>query len=902
MKITHCKTNHYVNPLGFQLGKEISFSWLVEESKGKHVLSTALKVFEEDNCLYDSGWTTLNARGTIVPLNLKPRTRYSWTVSVKTDAEEEETSKTNFFETGKMEETWCGKWISVSDTTETRHPIFKKQFHTEKPVKKARLYITGLGLYEAFLNDVRIGNELLTPYSNAYQEWIQVQTYDVTEQIQKDNEIAIHLGNGWYRGRFGFDQSTKPAYGEDWKCIAELHLTYEDGREDIVKTDNTWSVERSNIVFSNIYDGEQVDARLENKFEGNAIELEEDTSLLKDRLSPPVSKKEEFHPVLFTTPKGEKIFDLGQNLAGTFRLKVHEPEGTTIHLQFGEVLQDDCFYRDNLRTAKAEYIFVSDGKEHILEPHFTYYGYRYVKVEGISNLKEEDFTGYAIYTDMDMCGVIKTGNEKINRLFLNGLWGMKSNYVDVPTDCPQRDERMGWTGDTQVFSKTGMYLADCYAFFTKYLYDMYMEQKEYDGLVPFTVPAIHIYQAACVWGDSATIIPTNYYQMSGDLSILKKQYPSMKAWVSYIRKVDGDHHGWREAFHFGDWLALDGAKGPESVKGATDECFVADVYYRKSVLLVADAAKLLGYEEDEKEFRNLAKKIEEGIYEEFYTPSGRCAIETQTGQILSLIEGLGDSEHAKKKLLELLTMNLGKLATGFVGTPLLNIALSKNGYHDEAYNLLLNEEYPGWLYEVNLGATTIWERWNSIDENGYITGIGMNSLNHYSYGAILQWMFEWCGGLEPIEPGFHKAVIHPIVDERLNGLEMTYPSVSGTYEVKWSIVDDYHMHVEVTIPFDCTATLQLPFKKDSSIELDAGHYVYDYTTDELTTRKIQLKTSVKDALQNKKVKEYLETLPLFAQSEYSFGSSTVEQAVAASGITTAEQKAELQKKLLELQE
>ena len=906
MIIRNVCVNHIENPLGYLIGKPV-FTWNID-SQSK-VKGYRLIINDSDSVVYDTGMAELNPLGTEADLKLKPRTRYTFTLAA--EAENGETAKTEgYFETGKMDEPFYGKLITTNDNKEPRHPVFSKSFRCEKAISRARLYISACGLFEAVLNGKRIGNEHLTPYCTAYDLWTQVITFDLDDLMAKDNTIEITLGNGWYRGRFGFDQSETPAYGDTWKLIADLIIDYEDGTQEIIATDESWDVKRSNIIFSNIYDGEIVDDTLAEMPVTKAVLAEEENTQFTDRLSLPVTEQEQFKGTLIHTPKDETVLDFGQNMAGSFRLRVHEPEGKKIHIQFSEVMQDDCFYRDNLRTAKAEYIYISDGNEHVLEPKFTFYGYRYAKIEGIENLNPDDFTAYALYSDFAYDSSLSTGNEKINRLILNAAWGMKSNYLDVPTDCPQRDERMGWTGDAMVFSATALYLGRPYAFLRKYLYDMAKEQQNNGGLVPFTVPSIHIHQTATVWGDATVIIPWNMYQFTGDLSILKEHYPAMKSWIEWIRAYDGENHNWRRAFHFGDWLALDGPQGAEAVKGATEDGFIADVYYRKSALITADTAHLLGFEEDEKELRKLADTILEGILDEYYTPNGRCAIMTQTGQILSVQNGLGNDEKAKEMLMKLPDDNDGKLCTGFVGTPLLCETLSMLGLNNYAWNLLFNEEYPGWLFEVNHGATTIWERWNSLDENGHITGTGMNSLNHYSYGSIVEWIYKYVAGIQALTPGFAKARIAPLVHHKLGHVDCVYPSASGTYEVHWSILDVNHLRVCVKVPYGCEAEIELPyFEAQAEHEnnpltkgtVKAGTYEIVYETSRPLKDVIDLNTITAAALANEKIREYLEKLPLFAQTEFSMRSVQLHKALEMVSIVDPAQKKQIEKDLFAIQ-
>lgn len=831
MQIYDTKVNHLTNPLGFRMDRTV-FSWKVKDAKGTRQNAARIRIASDtamQEILYDSGWEKeADSLSFPVKSDLKPRTRYYWTVAVESDAGEQETSDVQWFETAKREEDWVGKWITC-DSTEKRHPYFEKEICSAagKEVAKARLYISGLGLYEAFYNGERIGNEYFTPYSNDYNEWVQYQTYDVTEQMKHSGTLSVLLGNGWYKARFGFTAKEDVGfYGNEWKLIAELHLEYADGTEDVIGTDESWMVRRSTITFSNLYDGEHRDDTLENVPVCHASLCEAPKGNLEERMSLSVTVHEVFEPVeLIHTPAGEQVFDLGQEITGLFTLNVHAPTGTKIHIQTGEILQEGNFYNANLRSAKSEYFFVTDGSEQVLIPHFTYYGYRYVKVEGITDLKKEDLKGLALYSELDPVGMMTTGHDLVNRLIENVRWGLQGNFLDVPTDCPQRDERMGWTGDAQVFSPTATYLKDTYTFYAKYLYDMAKEQRVLGGKVPDVVPSCGVESTACVWGDASCIIPWNLYLFYGDKSILEDQFESMKSWVDYIRKVDGADHGWRYVFHYGDWLALDNpVGGAEQALGATDEEFIANLYYAVSAGLVANAAAVLGMEAEEKEYRALSEEQFDVVKKEYYSATGRCCIKTQTALILTLKYHLSENEDlVKRQLKKLFEDSNRKLKTGFVGTPLLCNVLTDYGMEDLAYDLLLNEEYPGWLHEVKLGATTVWERWNSLLDDGTISGISMNSMNHYSYGSVLEWMFRHAAGLNTIDavPGMRKIAVAPLLNWKLRKIDASYDSPAGMYRSGWELPDPKHVTVRVSVPFGCSADLILPF---------AGEEVYKDAT------------------------------------------------------------------------
>lgn len=828
------KTNHITNPVGFFM-ENITVCWKVRDCAGKHQKSARVIVGTDaalKHIVYDTGERDLNSLGTKLDIPLTPYTRYYWRVSATTDAEERIESSVQFFETGKMQDPWIGKWITCS-SEDPRHPVFLKSVNICKEVTSARLYICGLGLYEAYFQAhgtgswEKIGNEFLTPYCNQYKKWLQYQTYDVTETVRMGGTLGVLLGDGWYKSRFGCNSKVGDpgVFGSQWKLIAELHLWYADGTSQILGTDDSWEMARSNLTFSGIYDGEHRNDMLAPAALERAVLAEPPCGVLMPRLSLPVTEQRRLKPVaLLHTPKGETVLDLGQVMTGIFTLRVHEPQGREIVIQTGEVLQDGCFYRDNLRTALSEYRYISDGTQKTIMPHFTFYGYRYVKISGVSHLTCDDFTGIVLHSDFDMIGSLVTGDERINKLISNIKWGMRGNFLDVPTDCPQRDERLGWTGDAQVFSPTACYLADTYAFYKKYLFDLYQEQLLKDGMVPEVIPSVGDPKCSSVWGDAACIIPWNIYLFSGDRSILESQFESMKLWVNFIQKTDGTDHGWRRCFHYGDWMALDRLGANErNVYGATDEAYIADIYYAASAQIVAQTAALLGQKEDERRYQTIADAQWDIVRREYFTQSGRCAINTQTGLLLALKYHLSNDEALTRTMLrKLFRSSGGKLNTGFVGTPLLCGVLTENGMEDIAYQLLLNEEYPGWLYEVKLGATTVWERWNSLDQAGHISSTGMNSLNHYAYGSVLEWMFRSVGGIDllPRHPGAKHIQIAPKINYALHSASGAYDSAAGRYVCRWEILGTDWIKLFVSVPFDATAQVRLPFAPDSLYQSD----------------------------------------------------------------------------------
>ncbi|MCB9461316.1 MAG: family 78 glycoside hydrolase catalytic domain [Anaerolineaceae bacterium] len=841
MKIAHLKTNHIADPLGFTIDKPI-FSWIVEDTSDTVQTAAQVVVYSDDDCqqvIFDSGkieGQEINSLGYQPALQLQPRTRYYWRVSVWGETEQA-TSEIAWFETAKMDEPWEAEWITPDFANNKTHPILYRPFELPSGVVSARAYICGLGLYHFELNGEKVGEEYLTPYCNAYDQWIQYQTFDVTDQLTAgENLISVMLGNGWYKGRYGANGGAVDFYGDQFALLCELHITLTTGEKIVLGTDSSWNAQPSPVIESDIFDGEVYDARItknvpsDEVFPVQVIDL--DMSRLEARRSLPVKIMEEIKPLqVIHTPAGETVLDMGQNMTGWLRFKTSAPAGTRIRLQFGEVLQEGNFFRENLRTARAEYEYIADGSETIVEPYFTFFGFRYVKITGWSGEPSlDDFVGCVVYSEMDIIGNIETSNEKVNQLFRNALWGQKGNFVDIPTDCPQRDERLGWTGDIQVFSGTACFNMDTGAFFTKYCYDLAKEQAKLGGMVPYIVPMSNLNKGgSSAWGDVATIMPWNMYEFYGDVSILEQQYESMRGWVDYIKGVDdnsGGHRLWTEGFHFGDWLALDGRDPVYTRRGGTPEDYISSAFYCYSARLVSKAAAILGKEDDAQTYMHLSAEVKAAIQDEYFTPTGRLAIPTQTGYLLALFMDLVANEYRERveqDFIARLMEDNGQLRTGFVGTPYLCRVLSNIGANELAYKLLLNEEYPSWIYAINLGATTIWERWNSINPDGSISSTGMNSLNHYAYGSIVEWMYRDMCGLNPAAgdvPGFRHALIAPKPDSSLVWAKAEYQSAAGPYESSWEIDGAGCFTLNISIPFNARATVVLPQAQLGHISLN----------------------------------------------------------------------------------
>lgn len=598
----------------------------------------------------------------------------------------------------------------------------------------------------------------------------------------------------------------------------------------------------------------------------NAVLTDAKGSLIP-RYSLPVLEMEELAvKEIIHTPAGETVLDFGQNFAGYVAFKSNQPMGNKIILDFGEILQHGNFYNENYRSAKSQFVYISDGRAEIVKPQFTYFGFRYVRVTGWEgDIKAEDFTGKVLYSQMEVTGHIETGHKGVNQLFSNTMWGQKSNSIDFPTDCPQRDERLGWTGDAQVFSGTASYNMDTAAFYNKFIHDLRTEQNKFDGILPGVIPVLDpsgpIYSS--IWGDIATFLPTVLFEHFGDRSALEMYYPMMKDWVDKITKDDkarGQKYLYDFGNQLGDWLALDG-RTEQSMKGGTDDYYIGSCYYAMSVEKTADAAKALGFVEDEVYYRDLYEKIREAVIREYFSETGRLCIDTQTGYIVVLYSGI---YKAKEKIIEGLKSRLYKdcykLKGGFVGAPIMCRVMAENGLEEEAFYFLLQDGYPGWMHCINLGATTIWERWNSVLDNGLISGTMMNSLNHYSFGSVVEYLYRDVAGLKPLEPGFKKALITPLMNQKLKFMKTSYESVYGTYRVEWEIRKDGKVHVLIEVPFGCSAVIGLPFYEGEVEEVKTGIYEYDYTPTTDLRSLYTRKTLFKDMMQNPKALEIIDRI------------------------------------------
>lgn len=844
MKITQIKINGIREPMGFDL-PSVTVSFKVTDTPSKHPQNIRIELTEADvsgKMLAIREGADINMAGERLDAALKPRTAYMVRVRATGDAGDSAEAETRF-ETGKMEEPWQADWIGPAKD-DPCHPVIRRTIRVKPGLRRARLYGAGVGLFEAYVNGEKLGNEYLLPGVTNYETRIQTITFPVDGLHEGENELSLLLGKGWYMGVFGLELQEKN-YGSRMAVIGELHLSYEDGAEEVICTDGSFTYRPSDIVDSGIYFGETVDRTLEPG-EWRPVEVIADPaaspdtanlvkSHLSDRLSLPIAVKETLAvKEVVTTSAGETVLDFGQNFAGFPEFDADFPAGTKITLDFGEILQQGNFYRDNYRDARSRFEYTSGGTKETVRPRFTFFGFRYVKVTGWpGEVSADAFRGCVLYSDMDRTGYIKTGNEKINRLYENTLWGLKSNFIDMPTDCPQRSERLGWTGDAQIFAPTASYHMDTKAFFHKFERDLMDEQALLDGAVPNYVPNIgHKRDATSAWGDIATFLPMTMWNSFGDKTELAYAYPMMKGWVEYMDNLDAANserrYTFRPGFQFGDWLGLDGSS-ETSYKGGTDDDYLGAAYYYQSTKLTAQAAGILGYTEDAARYRTLSEKILRGILDEYFTPNGRFALDTQAAYVVALKFGLWiDRERLMSQFVERLKKDGFRIRCGFVGAPMLCTVLAEHGLVGLAYDFLLKEGFPSWLYCVNLGATTVWERWNSVGPDGTISDTGMNSLNHYSYGSVMEFLYAYGLGLRPAEPGWRRAVIAPHPDYRLGWMEGSYDSVAGKYVCNTRVNADGTLDVHIEVPFGCEARVELPHSGREPKTLCAGIYDYHY--------------------------------------------------------------------------
>lgn len=714
------------------------------------------------------------------------------------------------------------KWICSPTQTDEACLEFVRRISVSKKVLSADLYVSSIGVYYCTLNGQAVTESVLNPGWTNYFDHTQFQRYDVTDFITEDNELRILCGNGW---ALGPTMQMLSAYSDKLLCIFTLHIKYADGSEEVVLSDSNTDVYTSQTRFAQLYDGETIDLTYSPSLIGKACETSYSTALV-EQVGELIKEQETVFPAaLITTPKGETVIDFGQNITGYVCIRTKAPHGAKIRLSHAEVLDSDGnFYTANYRKAKNQICYICDGNDTVFKPHFTFQGFRYVRIdEHPANVSLNDFTAIEVHSDIKRTGEFVCGNDKINRLYSNMIWGQKDNFLDIPTDCPQRDERLGWTGDAQAFARTAAINFDVKRFFKKWLCDLRSEQLP-DGRIPPVIPNrlnIDAFPLSAAWGDASVICPWEMYRAYGDIKILEDNFDCMRNWVEYMHQTGSEEFLWLGGRHFGDWLALDAEVG--SYHGKTDEDLIASCFFAYSTSLLIKTGKILG--KDMSDYEKMLEKIKQAIRTRF-TENSLPISQTQTACVLLIYFDITDACAAVGELLVKLIRERGtSLATGFVGTPYLLHALTKVGRTDVAYDLLFREEYPSWLYSVNKGATTIWEHWDGIREDGSFWSDDMNSFNHYAYGAVFDWVYSVCAGINIAEggEGYSKVILSPVCDKRLGFVKSSVETAYGKLKSAWSYQENY-IRYEFEIPEGISATVRLSESDDRT--LGAGKYVF----------------------------------------------------------------------------
>jgi len=740
------------------------------------------------------------------------------------------------------------RWITYP--TQNKNVVsFTREFEMKKELKSAVLSVTALGVYAAHINGNRIGRFVLAPGWTSYDNRILYQIYDVTSYINQTNKITLGLAPGW-AGQFGYvgnNFDIKNRMAKDPAVIAELALNYTDGTCDTLVTDESWDVYSSFVRTSTVFGGETVDMTLAPEYISKAH-----TVCIKTKLCPHdgeiICEHERIAPVrLITTPKGERVIDFGQNLSGYAEIRIKGKRGERIVIHHAEVLDSEGnFYLANMRSAKNENVYILSGDEDVFKPTYTFQGFRYIRLTEypLDTIDLNCIRAIAVHSDIRRTGSFVCGNEKINQLYHNIIWGQKSNFTDVPTDCPQRDERSPWTGDAQVFARTAMINFDTSKFFRKWLRDLMLEQFPNGALWKISPSIMRVddecKDSSAAWGDAACVVPWQHYMAYGNKEFLKEIFPLMKKWVDYIRSCGDEEYLWLGGIHFGDWLAMDA--GEDFYTGATSFDFIASAYFAYSTSLLVKAGEELG--KDMTTYRTLRDSIKNkfrsyfmkdglpkenvidtaGFADHHQKPHTKAM--TQTALVLILNFDLCTDEEkpkAAQKLADLIKEAGGRMQTGFVGTPYILHALSENGFTALAYDLLLSEKNPSWLYSVCHGATTMWEHWNGIKEDGSFWDDDMNSFNHYSYGAVFDWIFSVSAGITPACGGYEEITLTPHPDRRLGFADASISTKYGLIRSRWYYKED-SVYYEFEIPDGVGAKLTLP--SGHTEILKKGNYIF----------------------------------------------------------------------------
>lgn len=802
-------------------------------------------------------WSTETESQILVPYTgkkLNPFTEYPVVVKVMDDKGEAAEAVTSF-ETGRMGTAWKAQWITDGEYHFTEKKIspktmtFRKKIACSKKVTKARLYATALGIYEMTLNGEKVGDIYFAPGFTSYKHQLQYQTYDVTEQLKSsegmENELIAVVGGGWAVGSFTYKRVNRN-YADRQALLCELRITYEDGSEEIIGTDESWEVTLDGAVReTEFYNGEIYDATVDmdkiawHKASREQVKLQPE---ILAQYGAPVKAHEVFHPVSVTkAPSGVVIYDFGQNFAGVISAKIKGKKGQKITFRHAEILMDGELFTKPLRSAKQEAVYICKDGEQTWSPRMTYMGFRYVSMEGAAE-EDVELSAIALYSDVEDNGEFSCSNELVNKLQSSIRWGAKSNFVDIPTDCPQRDERMGWTGDIALFSPTAAYNFDMSRFLEKWFKDVRSEQNKGGG-IPVTVPLvvvpgqweIMIPMAVDHWGDACILAPWAEYKMRGDLGLLKTMYPTMKRYMKACKfwagfgSVGKHKYIWKLLHHYGDWCAPGIGMWAWMGRGK----WTATACMSHSSKILSQIAELLGEKEDAVYYRNLSEKTAEAYRDLLMEKDCTVKKEFQTAYVLPLYYGMLSEEDKKKTaahLARIVRENDYHIATGFPGTPYILFALADNGYEEDAFKMLMTDTCPSWLYEMKVGGTTIWERWDALREDGTCntgdddgTG-GMVSFNHFSYGAVGDFLYRRIAGIETLSGGGKEVRIAPMVGGGLTQARGVVNTAYGKVTSEWWINDGkFTLHVD--IPCSTTAIVKLPGGEEK--KLGSGSYTLE---------------------------------------------------------------------------
>jgi alpha-L-rhamnosidase len=756
-------------------------------------------------------------------------------------------------------EDWTARFVSPRELggLDAPAPLLRAVFDVPGEVVKARLYATAHGLYEARLNGRRVGDQVLAPGWTSYRHRLRYQSYDVTDLVrQGGNDLEVLLGNGWYRGRLGF-AGRRALYGDRLALLAQLEVTTADGAVHRLGTDPSWTARESGVLVDDLYDGQRTDLRPRTEGRADAVEVV-DASLarLVAPDGPPVRATETLPAAaVFSAPSGATLVDFGQNLVGWVRLRVRDQApGHEVVVRHAEVLEHGELGVRPLRTARAtDSYLLAGGPREVLEPSLTFHGFRYAEIKGLPEVKAEDVEAVVVGSDLRRTGWFTSSNPVLNRFHENVVWGMRGNFVDVPTDCPQRDERLGWTGDLQVFAPTASFLFDSAGFLTSWLADLAADQQP-DGSVPFVVPDVLETPgpAAAAWGDAATLVPWVLYQRSGDVGLLARQLPSMRSWVDHIAGLAGADRLWTGGFQFGDWL--DPTAPPDApFKAQADPDVIATAYLARSAEVVGLAAAVVGEAGAAEKYGRLASEVRDAFGHQYVTPAGRVLSDAETVYALALEWALLPTEdqrnHAGERLADLVRSSGFRVSTGFVGTPLVTDALTSSRQLDVACRLMLQTGCPSWLYAVTMGATTVWERWDALLPDGTINPGQMTSFNHYAFGAVADWLHRVVAGLAPAAPAYRELLVRPAVTRYLDSASARHRTPYGDAEVSWQRSQG-RLRLRVVVPVGATATVHVPGRSDPA---RVGHGTHAWeTADPAADGPLPAQATVRDVLDHER--------------------------------------------------